>query len=154
MIFCGGEKEDADAEIAEGVFRRGGGTVVREPAARMGKNNELAAQLGNAELEEMARQIAILAGYDLDKFRAYLEARRENLLGTYWEDFVTKAGLPAPEIKAKAQSDATQAALKKNSQLATDVNARGEITFLVNNREIAQVRDKDDFRRLLDYLKG
>jgi len=123
-----------------------------KPAGQLDWSDKVNAQYGTPEVEEMERHIAILSSFGSGKFKKYLEARREDPVSSYWEDFLGKAGLPADKVKAAARSEQTRQKLKENSKAATELAIRGELAFLVNNREIAQVRDKADFRRLLEHV--
>ncbi len=120
------------------------------PSPRIDPRGNLVAQRGEAELEEIARHAAILKNWP-DKFRAYLEARRNNPGGTYWEEFCETAGLVPADVKAKARDAATIDALKANATLATELGIGVDIIFLVNNKELTQVLDRDEFRRLVKY---
>lgn len=123
------------------------------PSARVDLKGKLLAPRGLAELEEIERHSAILQLAPL-QFRDYIAARRDNPNGTYWEDFVTKAGMDPKQIKESARSDKTKELLAASSQEATDLGIGTEIAFLVNNREVAQVQDKEEFKRLLAYVKN
>lgn len=120
------------------------------PSPRIDPKGNLVAQRGEPEMEEIERHGAILKNWP-DKFRAYLEARRKNPGGTYWEEFCEAAGLVPADVKAKAREAATTEALKANATLATELGIGVDIIFLVNNRELVQVLDRDEFRRLVKY---
>ncbi len=121
------------------------------PAGRMGRGDAINAQAGPAEVEEIERSIAIL-GMGTDKYRKYVEIRRKSPTSSYWEEFCEVAGLSPNIVKAKARDPKTIETLKTNSKLATELTLEADIAFLVENRELAKIMDKEDFKKLLKHV--
>ncbi|MCZ7582102.1 MAG: hypothetical protein M5R36_01530 [Deltaproteobacteria bacterium] len=140
--------------LEQPAYRSIADKVLFEPAARLNDDGELIAQLASPELEEMRRHIGVFKIGGRSAYRKYLDARRRDPLSSYWDDFVKKAGLDPDRVKTAARSEETQAALKTASQTATDLGLQGDLYILVENRELADVRDKDDFIRLLNAVYG
>lgn len=112
------------------------------------QNGEIAAQMGVMEVEEMLRVIAIL-NTKPDKVWDYLKGRAENPLSSYWEDFVTKAGLDPATIKKEANADKASQILAENSNLAAELSVTEEFAALADNQELIRGADKEVLRKVL-----
>jgi len=109
---------------------------------------QLTARTGPPELEEMERELAIMKLAPA-KIWDYLKARYDNPVSSWWEDYVTRVGLSPAEVKKLAQSETIKQLLMDNSRLAEDVSAAEEIVLLFENRELARIEGKEQFRAML-----
>ncbi len=112
---------------------------------------QLSAKMGPPEVEEMMRELAVMKTAP-NKIWDYIKVRYDNPLSSWWEDYITKVGLDAGQIKKLAQSDAIRQMLMDNSRLAEEVGAVEEIVLLFENRELARVEGKEQFRAMLMKL--
>ncbi|MBZ0270677.1 DsbA family protein, partial [bacterium] len=135
---------DAGAKVRDKVTYR--------PAGFLTPTGDIETQFGAPEREEMERHIAVQNTGGAGAFRNYLDERRKDPVSSYWEDFVKRAKLDPAKVKDAAQSPPVRDALQANSRLASDFAVRTDIVFIVENREAVVVKDKEDFKRLLDYL--
>jgi Thioredoxin len=137
------------------VLHDGGGKNLQislRPVGVIAAGDQVSGQYGGPpEVEEMERHIGIYKSTP-DKFQAYLRARIENLASSYWEDYCLAAGLDPARVKKDARSERTKKKLLADSKLYFELNATPEIAFLLNNVEIARVKDIEDFKRLLDHM--
>ena len=140
---------DINDLLKQDKYKKAAANIQYLPAAMVDRTGELRAQGGIGEIEEMERQSAILQTAP-DKFFKYIELRREKPTSSYWQDFLKQVGLDPEAIRKKAQSSEIHAKLLTDGKEMEAIGANPTFSVLVENRELAQIRDKEDFRRLLD----
>jgi len=121
------------------------------PRAQIDRRGKLSSRNGAPELEEMERHAAILK-LAPDKFLPYIKARAKNPTSTYWEDYLSEVSLDPGKIKAAAQSNEIASKLLSDAKDADAVKANPSFAILVENREVAEVTDKDEFMTLLEKV--
>jgi len=111
----------------------------------------LITQMGPPELEEMQRVLTVVQ-LAPDKIWQYIKLRYENPASSWWEDYITQIGLDPAAVKKLAQSDEIKKQLEANSHMAADFSIADEIVFVIENRELARLEGKDQFRKMLESL--
>jgi hypothetical protein len=142
---------DLQDELARPELKALGLKINLRPFALV-ENGQIAAAGGPPEVEEMLRELAVQEVAP-PKLWDYLRARAENPASSWWEDYVTKAGLDPAAIKRAANGDKTAKELADNSNLALDLGISDEIAFLIENREVARFADKEALKTALLKLR-
>ncbi len=119
---------------------------------RFDGNGQLVAPNGQAELEEASRQMVIKIKYP-KKFRQYLKIKNKKLDSSYWEEPFIELGLDPEIIKKMAASASAEAVLIEQAMNLEGLDIAPVPLFLVNNQELVELRNRQQFNQLLDKLK-
>ncbi len=113
------------------------------------EKNEVSARLGLRE-EEEARRMLVLKKLFPAKFLTYLKISRVE--SSYWQDALIALKLEPQKIRALAEGELGHQLFRKEAELSTSLGINEELAFLINNRELAQIKSLDTFRALLQKL--
>jgi predicted DsbA family dithiol-disulfide isomerase len=113
----------------------------------------LVAPNGQAEVEEARRQLVIRRDYPA-KFKAYIMRRSQDLDSSYWEQPLLDVGLDPYKIKQQAQSRAVEKLLAEDAAALRELEIGSTPMFLVNNRELIELQNKQQFKELLNKLQA
>lgn len=108
---------------------------------------------GMPELEEIRRQLIIRRDY-ADKFKEYLKLRSPNPDSSYWEQPLLDLGLEPYKIKQKAQSKVVEEMLIEEVKTLDGLEIGNVPLFLINNRELIELQNRQQFRELLNRLQA
>lgn len=125
--------------------------IVYIPRAQVNDKGEFPPDVVIPIVEELARQQAILE-ISTDKFFRYLQGRLANPMSSYWEDFVSHAGLEPELVKKIATSNRLLNLLRANSAEALTLMGTANSFGLLENREIFDFRDPNTAKKALAKL--
>jgi glutaredoxin len=117
------------------------------------KTGNLIFPQGLAESEEARRQVVISRDYT-EKFGTYLRLRSEQLDSSYWEQPLLDLGLDPYKIKQQANSKPTEEILKRDASILQGLEITSVPTFLVNNQELIELHNKQQFKELLNQIQA
>jgi len=139
---------DALDVLRESEFASKSSKIPFRPFVETDGQSSLTPRNGQGELEEALRQTAVVLKFK-ENFRNYLEVKRLDTLSSWWEDAANAAKIKPETLKQAAKDATTLDALIENSKLSHEIHPQMAAIFLLDNRELAYIRDKSDFRKLL-----